>query len=255
MSLLRIENLHVSVRGREILHGVNLEVNDSETHVLMGPNASGKTSLVLTLIGYPAYKVAKGRILFDGRDISSLRIDERARLGMGVAFQNPPTIRGVKLRDLLRLCGGLEPWNPIKEPYELFASKILKEVSMDPRLYLNRDVNVGFSGGEKKRIEVAQIFALRPRLMIFDEPDSGVDIDSLKLIGNRISRLVAELGSATIVITHYRHIIHYLKPKVVHVLYDGRIVSSGNPNKILEKLEKIGYDGYVRNLTDLGGRE
>lgn len=252
MALLRIENLHVSVGEQEILHGVNLEVNSGETHVFMGPNASGKTTLVLTLVGYPAYKVTKGRILFDGKDISSLRIDERARLGIGVAFQHPPTIRGVKLRDLLRLCAGLEPWNPTKERCEPFASKILKEVGMDPGLYLNRDVNLGFSGGEKKRIEVAQIFALRPRLMIFDEPDSGVDIDSLKLIGNRISSLAAELGSATMVITHYRHVIPYIKPRVVHVLYDGRIVSSGNPNKIVEKLEKIGYEGYVKDLTDRG---
>ena len=250
MALLRMENLHVSVGEQEILHGVNLEVNNGETHVLMGPNASGKTTLVLTLVGYPAYKITKGHILFNGKDISSLTIDERARLGIGVAFQHPPTIRGVKLRDLLRLCAGLEPWNPTKEPNEPFASKMLKEVGMDPRLYLNRDVNLGFSGGEKKRIEVAQIFALRPRLMIFDEPDSGVDIDSLKLIGNRISSLATELGSATMVITHYRHVIPYIKPRVVHVLYDGRIVSSGNPNKIVEKLEKIGYEGYVKDLTD-----
>lgn len=251
MSLLRIENLHVCVEEQEILHGVNLEVNDGETHVLMGPNASGKTSLVLTLIGYPSYKVTKGHIVFDNEDISSLGIDERARLGIGVAFQHPPTIRGLKLRDLLRLCAGLEPWNPSKEPCEPFASRILKEVGMNPGLYLNRDVNVGFSGGEKKRVEVAQIFALRPKLMIFDEPDSGVDIDSLKLIGNKISSLAAELGSATIVITHYRHIIPYVKPEVVHVLYDGRIVSSGNPDEIVEKLEKLGYEGYIKNLTNL----
>ena len=255
MSLLRIENLHVSVGKEEILRGINLEVKNGETHVLMGPNASGKTTLVFTLIGYPSYRVTQGHILFDGEDIVSLKIDERARLGIGIAFQHSPTIRGVKLRDLLRLCAGLELWDPSKEPRELFASKILKEVGMNPGLYLNRDVNVGFSGGEKKRVEVAQIFALRPKLMIFDEPDSGVDIDSLKLIGNRISSLAAKLGSATIVITHYRHIIPYIKPGVVHVLYDGRIVSSGNPDKIIEKLEKLGYEGYVKNLNDLRGEE
>lgn len=255
MPLLRIENLHASVGEQKILQGVNLEVDNGETHVLMGPNASGKTTLVLTLIGYPAYKVTKGRILFDGKDVSSLRIDERVRLGIGVTFQHSPAIRGVKLRSLLRLCAGLESWNPSKEPCELFATKILKEVGMDPRLYLNRDINVGFSGGEKKRIEVAQIFALRPRLMIFDEPDSGVDIDSLKLIGNGISSLATELRSATIVITHYRHIIPYIKPKVVHVLYNGKIVNSGNPNEIVKNLEKLGYEGYIRNLADLEGQK
>lgn len=255
MSLLRIKNLHVNVGEEEVLRGINLEVKNGETHVLMGPNASGKTTLVLTLTGYPSYKVTKGSILFDGKDISGLRIDERARLGIGIAFQHSPTIRGVKLGDLLRLCAGLEPWNPSKEPRETFASMVLREVGMDPRLYLNRDVNVGFSGGERKRVEVAQILALRPRLMIFDEPDSGVDIDSLKLIGNRISNFAAELGSATIVITHYRHILHYVKPEIVHVLYNGRIVSSGNPNKVVEKLEKVGYEGYVKNLTNLGGEE
>jgi len=232
-----------------------LEVNDGETHVLMGSNASGKTTLVFALIGYPAYKVTKGSMVFDGKDISSLKIGERARLGIGIAFQHSPTIRGVKLRDILRLCACLEPWNSSKEPCELFASKILKEVGMNPGLYLNRDVNVGFSGGEKKRSELAQIFALRPKLMIFDEPDSGIDIDSLKLIGNRISNLTAELGNATIVITHYRHIIPYMKPRVVHVLYDGRIVSSGKPDEIVEKLEKLGYEGYVKNLNDLRGEE
>lgn len=247
MFLLKIENLHVNVGRHEILRGVDLEVKNGETHVIMGPNASGKTTLVLTLIGYPAYKVTKGRILFDGKDISNLSINERARLGIGVAFQHPPTIRGVKVRDVLRLCVGLDPWDPMKEKHETVAGEMLKEVGMDPALYSTRDLNVGFSGGEKKRIEVAQILALRPKLMVFDEPDSGVDMDSLRLIGNRISSLAAELGSATLLITHYRYIISYVKPNIIHVLYGGKIVNSGG-YEIVEKLEKLGYEGYVKDL-------
>ena len=249
MPLLKIKNLHVSVDKREILHGINLEIDKGETHILMGPNASGKTSLVLAMIGYPAYKITGGQILFDGKDVSRLRIDERVKLGIGVTFQNPPAIRGVKLRDLLRLCAGLKPWNPLEEPHEGFASKILEQVGMNSKLYLSRDVNIGFSGGERKRVEVAQILCLKPKLMVLDEPDSGVDIDSLKLIGNRINSLATELGSAVLVITHYRHVLPYLKPDFVHVLYDGQIVDSGDPNKIVSKLEELGYGGYVKSLA------
>ncbi len=248
MALLKIRNLHVSVDNRKILHGVNLKIDRGETHIIMGPNASGKTTLAMTMIGYPAYRVTKGQILFEGKDICNLGIHDRAQLGIAVTFQNPPAIRGVKLRDLLRLCAGLEPWNPLKEPHEAFASKVLEEVGMNSELYLNRDVNLGFSGGEKKRVEVAQMLCLKPKLMVLDEPDSGVDLDSLKLIGNKINGLATELGSAVLVITHYRHILPYLKPRFVHILYNGRIVDSGDSGRIIPRLEELGYEGYVKRF-------
>lgn len=242
--MLKIKNLHVEVEGREILHGVCLEIHEGETHVIMGPNASGKTTLVLTILGHPTYRITKGCILFDGMDISRLSVTERVKLGIGVAFQHPPIIKGVKLRDLLRVCAGLEPKNPMVNVQNDYEGKLLEEVGMKPELYLNRDINLGFSGGERKRIELAQILAMRPRLAIFDEPDSGVDIDSLRLIGRKIADLTREFRCATIVITHYRHILPYIRPDVVHVLYAGRLVKSGDPSEIIDELERTGYETF-----------
>jgi len=247
---LAVENLHVVVAGREVLKGVWLEVRRGELHVLMGPNASGKTTFVMALLGHPAYRIVKGRLLFEGRDISGLSTTERVRLGIGVAFQNPPVIRGVKLRDIIRACMGL--WSRADPPEELMID-VLRRAGLEPRRYLTRDLNLGFSGGEKKRAELAQVMAMRPKLMIFDEPDSGVDLDSLKLIGENIRALSEELGSATLVITHYRHIIPYLKPDEVHVLYGGRIIASGPPNEILDALEALGYRGFALKMGLTGG--
>jgi len=249
--LLKVENLHVSVGGRRVLKGVSLEINRGETHVLMGPNASGKTTLVLTLVGYPQYRITRGRILFEGRDISDLEINERVRMGIGVAFQRPPSIRGVRLGDLLRLIVSLRAPDGSEGSHERFVDGILERLGMDPTFYRGRHVNVGFSGGEIKKCEVAQVLALRPKLMIFDEPDSGVDIDSLRLVGEAINAATEEFGAASLIITHYRHILRYLKPDVVHVLHDGRIISSGEPGWILERLGRLGYEGYAKSL--MGG--
>jgi len=239
---LAVEDLHVVVAGREVLRGIWLEVRRGEVHVLMGPNASGKTTLVMALLGHPAYRIVKGRLLFEGRDISGLSTTERVRLGIGVAFQNPPVVRGVKLRDVLRACTRL--WSGADPPEDLMIG-ILRKAGLEPDRYLARDLNLGFSGGERKRAELAQVMAMRPKLMVFDEPDSGVDLDSLRLIGENIRALSEELGSATLVITHYRHIIPYLEPDRVHVLYDGRVIASGDPDDILDRLEALGYRGFA----------
>jgi len=249
---LAVEDLHVVVAGRKVLKGIWLEVCRGEVHLLMGPNASGKTTFVMALLGHPAYRVVRGRLLFEGRDISGLSTTERVRLGIGVAFQNPPVVRGVKLRDIIRACMGL--WSKADPPEE-FMIEVLRRTGLEPKRYLTRDLNLGFSGGERKRAELAQVMAMRPKLMIFDEPDSGVDLDSLRLIGESIRFLSEELGSATLVITHYRHIIPYLEPDEIHVLYDGRIITSGPPDEILDALETLGYRGFAlkMGLTE-GGR-
>ncbi len=244
MALLEIKDLHVEVNGKEILSGVNLEIGKGEVHVLLGPNASGKTTLVMSLIGIPPYKVSKGEIIFDGTNIVNLSIDKRARKGIGFAFQFPPAISGVKLRDIIRLCGGKEPWDPSKGQEEIFATEALKKVGL-PKNFRDRDVNVGFSGGERKRSELAQIFAMKPQLLVLDEPDSGVDIDSLKLIGGQVDGFIKETGGSLLLITHHRHILQYIDADLAHVMCDGKIAVSEHPEDILSKIEEQGYCAYM----------
>lgn len=248
MSLI-VKDLSVLVNGKAVLHDVSLTIEGGETHVLLGPNASGKTTLALTIMGHPAYKVTKGQILFDGQDLADKSIAERAKMGIAIAYQNPPEVRGVKLRDIIRVAAGKEPWDPFKEAEETVASRYLAMVGLDPASFLGRDLNIGFSGGERKRSELAQVFAMRPRLMILDEPDSGVDIDSLRLIGGRTGRVIKELGSSVLIITHHRHILRYLEPDVAHVMYEGRILSTERPEVIIPAIEELGYEGYVRELS------
>jgi len=248
MSLV-IKDLHVNVGEKSILHGVNLKIEKKEIHVLIGPNACGKTTLALVVMGYPAYRITRGQIVFDGHELSEKDVSERAKLGIGLAYQNPPEVRGVKLRDLIRLSAGRGPWDPLKEPEESFATKFLERVGLNPESFLGRDINLGFSGGERKRSELVQIFAMKPRLMILDEPDSGVDIDSLKLVGREVGKVVGELGSSVLIITHHRHILQYLRPKVVHIMYGGRIVGSGGPEVLIPEIEEKGYEGYVKGLS------
>lgn len=246
--MLEIKDLWVSIGGKNILRGVNLSIGKKETHVLMGPNASGKTTLVLSILGYPSYQIRKGAILFDGKDLSRKSISERSKIGIAVAYQNPPEIRGVKLRDLLRLIGGKEPWNPLLEPEEKFATHFLKRVNLNPNSFLTRDLNLGFSGGERKRSELTQVFAMKPKLMILDEPDSGVDIDSVRLIGLELNKVIEEIGCSLLVITHHRHILQYLQPDHAHIMYGGKIIISGYPDEIIQKIEQIGYESYVKEI-------
>ena len=247
--MLTIENLHVEVEGRRVLRGITLSVGRGEVHAIMGQNASGKTTLALTLAGFPQYKVVCGRIVLDDVDITYKPINERARLGLAVAFQNPPAIRGIKLRDVIRLCMDVKPWNPLEEPEEKYATPFLKMVGLEPEKYLHRDLNVGFSGGERKRSELAQVFAMRPKVMVLDEPDSGVDVDSLKLLGTSIKRYVEENKCAVLVITHHRHILQYLKPSLVHVIHDGVIALSGLYEEIVPQIEAMGYAELIAKVN------
>lgn len=222
--MLEVKDLWVSVGSeKEILKGVNLKIGDKETHVLLGPNGAGKSGLIMTIMGIPTYKVTKGRIRFDGKDITTLPINERAELGIGLAFQNPPEIRGVKLGDLIRLCGG---------------DSIPKFLDKDFEI---RDVNIGFSGGERKKSELAQLFAIKPGLMLLDEIDSGVDIESLELLGKELNSFISD--RSCLIITHQGYILRYIEADMAHVLLDGKIVRSGNPDEILRQIRAVGFGG------------
>jgi len=245
VSLLEVRDLSVTVSGKRILSDVNLTVEEGEVHVLMGPNASGKTTLIMTILGYPRYQIITGRIIFDGIDLKDKPIYERAQMGLSIAFQTPPEIRGVKLRDLVRIAAGKEPWDPFKEETETIALPLLCKVGLDPETFSSRDVNVGFSGGEKKRSELAQVFAATPKLMILDEPDSGVDLDSLKTLGFDLGEYIREKGCAALVVTHYRHILPYIKPDRASVMCRGRIVATADPYDIFSKIEEKGYCEYL----------
>jgi len=239
--LLEIEKLHVSVEGKELIKGVDLKIDYGEIVAVMGHNASGKTTLALTLAGFPQYKVTSGSIKFDGQDVTYKTIDERATMGLALAFQSPPAIRGIRLGHVISLAGGVNPWSPKPGDDLDLPQRMLAKVNLDPQNYANRELNVGFSGGERKRSELAQIFAMRPKLMILDEPDSGVDIDSLKIVGNSLREYFKSNRCSMIIITHHRHILQYLEPTRVHILSGGRVALTGSYGALMPKIESRGY--------------
>jgi len=248
MADLVVENLHVEVEGKEVLKGVNLEVNRGEVHVLMGPNGSGKTTLSLALMGHPKYKITKGRILLEGEDITGLEPHERARKGLFLAFQNPIEISGVRLSTLLTLEANRVFGSSIKPEETLSVIRdVAKRVGLSESL-LNRNVFEGFSGGEKKRTEIAQMLLLKPKIAILDEPDSGVDVDGLKIIADNISKLLQENGTGFLIITHYRRILEYVKPTKVHVMYKGKITVSGG-EELSAKIDREGYESVVKGAV------
>lgn len=245
-SVLEIRNLHVSVEGKPILKGVNLTVKQGEIHALMGPNGSGKSTLAYTLMGHPHYQVDAGQIIFKGIDLLELGPDERARLGLFLAFQYPVAVPGVSVANFLRSAinarrKALDPEDkgiPIPEFRKLLKEKMAL-LEMDPA-FAGRYLNDGFSGGEKKRAEILQLAILQPEIAILDETDSGLDIDALRTVANGVNALAGpNLG--ILVITHYQRILNYIKPDFVHVMFQGRIVESGGSDLALE-LEEHGYD-------------
>ncbi len=245
--ILVIEDLHVSVEGKQILNGIDLVVRRGEVHAMMGPNGSGKTTLANTLVGHPRYKVTQGRVLFRGEELLGLRPDERARRGLFLAFQYPVGIPGVVMGNFLRSALKARRGEdvPVRE-FRALLDETLDLLKIDPT-FVRRYVNEGFSGGEKKRAEVLQMAMLKPEMAVLDETDSGLDIDALKTVAEGINALRGpDLG--LLLVTHYQRLLNYVKPDVVHVLFDGRIVKTGGPELALE-LEKQGYEWITNEFA------
>ena len=251
MALLEIKNLHANVAGKEILRGIDLTVGAGEMHAIMGPNGSGKSTLAQVLAGRDLYEITAGQILYDGKDLLSMPPEQRAQEGIFMAFQYPVEIPGVSnmyflkaALNTIRKSRGLEELDAMD--FLTMVKEKLALVEMDPS-FLNRPVNSGFSGGEKKRNEIFQMAVLEPRLAILDETDSGLDIDALKIVANGVNGLRAA-DRAMIVVTHYQRLLNYIVPDYVHVLADGRIVKTGDKNLALE-LEQTGYIGVEEAVT------
>jgi len=251
LALLELKNLHVALDdGTEIVKGVDLTINRNEIHAVMGPNGSGKSTLAYALMGHPAYEITEGEILLDGEAITDLPADERAQRGLFLAFQYPHAIPGVTVTSFLRTAlnavrkarnGGVDDPVPVPE----FRKQVLAamEELKVPREMAQRYVNDGFSGGEKKRIEILQMAMLKPRIAVLDETDSGLDIDALKVVASGVKKLVGpEMGA--LLITHYQRILNYVRPDYVHVFVDGRIVEEGGP-ELAHRLEAEGYEAFM----------
>ncbi|MGV8876805.1 MAG: Fe-S cluster assembly ATPase SufC [Rhodoglobus sp.] len=252
MSVLSVKDLHVSVETeqgtKQILNGVDLTINQGEIHAIMGPNGSGKSTLAYTIAGHPKYHVESGSITLDGKEVLEMSIDERARAGLFLAMQYPVEIPGVKVADFLRtaktaLAGeapALRPW--IKE-----VNASMKALRMD-KVFAERNVNEGFSGGEKKRHEILQLELLKPSFAILDETDSGLDVDALKIVAEGVNRAHEATGLGLLLITHYTRVLRYIKPQFVHVFVDGRIAEQGGP-ELADRLENEGYDRFFADTS------
>jgi len=239
MDMLEVKDLSVKVEGKLIIKNVSFSLKEGTSHILFGPNGSGKTTLISTLMGLPGYEVVSGNVLFRGIDITDKGIYERAQLGMVVSFQNPPEITGVKLGDLLKLCLG-------KAVTDEFSAEEMRQIeAFRLNNFLNRDINVGFSGGEKKRSEIMQLIFMKPKLMLLDEPDSGVDVESLRLIAGEIERYVESSGSSSLIITHKGDILDYVKASYGCILLEGQFHCFTDPMSIYEDIKRMGYEECV----------
>ena len=251
--MLEIRNLHAVVEGEEleILKGVNLKVNKGEIHAIMGPNGSGKSTLSKVVSGHPEYEVTEGTILFEGEDITEMDADERAHLGLFLAFQYPVEVPGITNKTLLReayntiaRANEREELDPLE--FEDYLVSKLEIIEMKDE-FLNRSINTGFSGGEKKKNEIFQMAVLNPRLSFLDETDSGLDIDALKVVSDGVNK-IASPENAIVMITHYQRLLNYIKPDFVHVMINGKIVKSGDIS-LAEELEANGYDQMQKELA------
>jgi Fe-S cluster assembly ATP-binding protein len=242
-NVLEIKNLSVNVDGKELLHDINLAIPEGEVHTLLGPNGSGKTTLIMTVMGFSKYRVTKGRILFDGEDITELDLTTRARLGISIMQQRPPTIAGVRLHHVLDYAVAGVP------QHNQEVQELVRQAQMIS--FMDRDLNAGLSGGEIKRSELLQLLASKPKFSMMDEPDSGVDLESLALIGNMINRLFAiepacsVKRKAGLIITHTGHILDYLQADKAHIMLAGRVACSGNSHLVLDMIKEHGYEGCV----------
>jgi Fe-S cluster assembly ATP-binding protein len=238
---LEIKNLHVEIEGKEVVKGVNLKIKEGEMHVIMGPNGSGKTTLAKTIMGHPDLKITKGEILVDGVRINDLKPNERAKLGIFLQFQNPVEIEGLGLLNFLNTARGAITEKPLQ--FKEFMSEIKntsKDLSLKEEL-IGRSLNYGFSGGEKKKTEILQMHILKPKLAILDEPDSGLDVDALKVVAKNVDSMQKEQRMSLLVITHYSRILDYMEPQFIHVMRDGVIVKEGG-KELIHEIEEKGYN-------------
>jgi len=241
--MLEIKDLSVAVEDKQIIHDVNLTIQNGETHVLFGPNGAGKTTLLMAIMGFPKYRVTKGSIAFKGKDITGLTVDERARMGIGMSFQRPPVVRGVKTNDMVAAClKGRGDGDTIKQLAE----------KADLTDFLERDINYGFSGGEIKRSELMQLSAQRPELTLLDEPESGVDLVNIALIGELMNNLLEKncpiqyRKCMGLIITHTGHILDYVNARTGYVMCDGTIGCVGDPHEMLATIRERGYDECIK---------
>jgi Fe-S cluster assembly ATP-binding protein len=245
MATLEIRDLHVSVDDTEILRGVDLTVKQGETHAIMGPNGSGKSTLAYSIAGHPKYTVTSGEILLDGEDVLAMTVDERARAGLFLAMQYPVEVPGVTVSNFLRTSvTAIRGEAPKLRTFVKEVDEAMAQLQMD-KAFKNRNVNEGFSGGEKKRHEVLQLELLKPKIAILDETDSGLDIDALKVVSEGVNRVREAGQTGTLLITHYTRILRYIRPDYVHVFVSGRFVEEGGP-ELANRLEAEGYDHWVK---------
>jgi len=242
MSKLEIRGLHVNVEQTEILKGVDLTVSSGETHAIMGPNGSGKSTLAYSIAGHPKYTITAGQVLLDGENVLEMAVDQRARAGLFLAMQYPVEVPGVSVSNFLRTAAtAVRGEAPKLRTWVKEVNAAMSVLEMD-KSFAERNVNEGFSGGEKKRHEILQMALLQPKIAILDETDSGLDVDALRVVSEGVNR-VRETGVGTLLITHYTRILRYIKPDFVHVFFDGRIVESGGP-ELADQLESEGYTRF-----------
>ena len=249
MSTLEIKNLHVQVETndgpKQILRGVNLTVGSNEVHAIMGPNGSGKSTLAYSIAGHPAYEVTEGEVLLDGENLLEMSVDERARTGLFLAMQYPVEVPGVSVANFLRTAKtAMDGQAPKVRQWIGEVNAAMERLRMDPA-FAQRDVNAGFSGGEKKRFEILQMELLRPRFAVLDETDSGLDVDALRIVSEGVNRLHGESEAGFLLITHYTRILRYIKPDYVHVFVNGRVAEQGGP-ELADRLEEEGYDRFLK---------
>lgn len=250
--MLKIDNLHAGINGKEILKGINLEVAAGQVHAIMGPNGSGKSTMSNVLVGHPGYEVTEGCVSFKGKDLLAMTPELRAHEGLFMSFQYPVEIPGVSMTNFMRAAVNAKRAYLGQEPVSAAEFlKLMKQrrefVGLDAK-FMNRSVNEGFSGGEKKRNEIFQMAMLEPSLSILDETDSGLDIDALRIVAEGVNRLKSA-DTSVIVITHYQRLLDYIKPDIVHVLYNGRIIRTAGPELALE-LEERGYDWVIKEFEE-----
>jgi Fe-S cluster assembly ATP-binding protein len=248
MSVLEIRDLHVTVEteagATPILNGVTLTVRTGETHAIMGPNGSGKSTLAYAIAGHPKYTVTGGSITLDGEDVLEMSVDERARAGLFLAMQYPVEVPGITVTNFLRTAKtAVAGEAPAIRSWTKDVKQAMANLRMDPK-FAQRNVNEGFSGGEKKRHEILQLELLKPKIAVLDETDSGLDVDALKIVSEGVNRAKADTDLGVLLITHYTRILRYIQPQFVHVMVKGRIVEEGGP-ELADRLEEVGYDRFL----------